>query len=222
MGIGRRRAPLRAFAVFVLAAGAVAGTGPASAQPAAAPDAPKPPAASPASKPKPAVKPAKAKAAAAKPASSERPKTAAEWGRRFLANRTYRSYSPQHGTQIEYHAADGRAFLWYPGNAVILPGRWRAEEVPNAPKLWEEPPGSGNIVERTLFRPCYRYGPDTYNPVTRHHGDTWECAGLFQGLGEARDGDLFRLARGGPVPFVLAKQRYAYDELLAARPPSRR
>jgi hypothetical protein len=174
------------------------------------------PAASPAPKPKPAARPAKPRPAAAKPANAGPPKTAAEWGRRFRANKTVLHYSPQHGTQIEYHTADGRAFLWYPGNPIILPGQWRVEEVPNVPKLWEEPPGSGNIVERTLFQPCYRYGPNTYNPVTRNTGDKWECSGFFTGFGEARDGDLFRLARGGPVPFPLMKRRYTYDELLAA------
>jgi len=220
--IGIERRAFRAFAALVFTAGAATGTRPASAQPAAAPQEPKPPAASPAPagspapKPKPAAKPVKPKPAAAKPASREPPKTAAEWGRRFIVNKTLRHYSPQHGTQVEYHTADGRAFLWYPGNAIIVAGEWRVEEMPNAPKLWEMPPGSGNIVERTLFWPCYRYGPNTYNPVTRQHGDKWQCVGLLTGIGEARDGDLFRLARGGPVPFVLMKRRYTYDELLEA------
>ena len=216
-----RRALLHVFAVLALAAGAAAGTRPACAQPAAASEEPKPPAGSLAPKVEPKLKPAKAKPVVAKPAakseSNAPPKTAAEYGRRFLFNKTVRHYSPQHGTQVEYHSADGRAFLWYPGNPMILRGQWRVEEVPNVPKLWEVPPGSGNIVERTLFQPCYRYGANTYNPVTRNHGDKWECSGFFTGFGEARGGDLFGLARGGAVPFVLGKQRHSYDELLAAR-----
>ena len=221
---GSDRALARGLAlpVFCLVAYAALGLAPVSAQPSAAPQQQDTPAASSGAKQEPKPRPtrrvAKPRSAAAKAADAGPAKTAAEWGRRFLANKTLRHYSPQHGTQVEYHTADGRAFLWYPGNPIILAGRWRVEEIPNAPKLWETPPGSGNIVERTLFQPCYRYGPNTYNPVTRNYGDNWECSApsLLTGIEEKREGDLFRLARGGPVPFVLAKRKYSYDELLAA------
>lgn len=151
---------------------------------------------------------------------SERPppKTAEQYARQVMANKTFRSYSPQHGTQLEYNAPDGRTYLWYPGNAVVLEGRWRVEPDPHAPKLLETPPGSGNIVEGPpRFRRCYQYGSNTYNPVTGRRGGEWECQGVFsQGLGQPRGGDVFGLARRKTVPMVTTKQRYTYEELLAA------
>src|SRR4029453_11353963 len=34
------------------------------------------------------------------------------------------SFSPGHGTQVSYMRADGTVFLWYPGNRVVVRGRW--------------------------------------------------------------------------------------------------
>ncbi|MBV9078895.1 MAG: hypothetical protein JO048_15645 [Methylobacteriaceae bacterium] len=133
-----------------------------------------------------------------------------------VGGKTYLSFSPQHGTQVEYLSSDGRAYLWYPGNQQVLAGQWRAEPDPFAPKFLESPIGSGNIYEAPpRFRLCYRYGPATYNPVTGSSGDKWECQGLFQGLGEARPGDFFGLVRARAAPLVLSKQRYSFEELRA-------
>ena len=53
------------------------------------------------------------------------------------------TYSDRHGTQLEYHAPDGTAWLVYPGNRATLRGEWTTREGPSgAPQL------------------CYRYPPD--------------------------------------------------------------
>lgn len=44
-----------------------------------------------------------------------------------LAGTTQMTYSPGHGTQIEYLANGGGAWLWYPGNANIVVGEWKVE-----------------------------------------------------------------------------------------------
>ncbi|MBL4556436.1 MAG: hypothetical protein JKP98_02155 [Rhodobacteraceae bacterium] len=43
----------------------------------------------------------------------------------FYGGATYKSYSRAHGTQIEYLASNGRAYLWYPGNTRVVPGAGR-------------------------------------------------------------------------------------------------
>ena len=34
------------------------------------------------------------------------------------------TYDEVHGGQVAYHSSDGRVFLWYPGNARVLPGQY--------------------------------------------------------------------------------------------------
>ena len=48
---------------------------------------------------------------------------------KFLSNTTANGLEyASSGIQIEYLAADGRTFLWYPGNAKVLPGRWKLQK----------------------------------------------------------------------------------------------
>lgn len=112
-----------------------------------------------------------------------------------LANRTQMSFSPGHGTQIEYLAADGTAWLWYPGNRVILQGAWKTEV--------------GSM--------CFRYGANTFNPVTGHTGAGWECAPLAiyrSTLTESRTGDLLGLKGRGKVPYALGSTRVDLDSVV--------
>ena len=97
---------------------------------------------------------------------------------------TNMTYDSGHGTQVEYLARDGSANLWYPGNAVILHGRWRQQ--------------GANL--------CFNYGPHTYNPVTHVYGAKWECesTSLYNSLlVEQANGDVFRLAGRSAVPYPL-------------------
>jgi hypothetical protein len=126
----------------------------------------------------------------------------------FVRDVTYRSYSWGHGNQIEHASADGRVYLWYPGNRVILPGRYDVRVVyPN------RCPTNGNVVI------CFAYGANTYNPVTKHSGPGWECT-MFRAWAEKRSevvpGDPLGLARMKVPPFPL-ETGYQSIAQLAAR-----
>jgi hypothetical protein len=88
----------------------------------------------------------------------------------------------QHGTQVEYHAPNGKTYLWYPGNSKIVVGDWEIRPSQHkSPEL------------------CYRYGTDTYNPVTRTDGGNWRCGDIRYSDMDILRGNPFRL-RPGDVP----------------------
>ena len=112
------------------------------------------------------------------------------------AGYTQMTFSPGHGTQVEYLAKDGRTFLWYPGNTVVLAGEWKTE---------------GADI-------CFRYGGNTYNPVTKHRGGGWECTPLkihTSVVVEQKKGDVFGLAGRKQVPFDLSPKRMNMAQLVA-------
>ena len=105
-----------------------------------------------------------------------------------------------HGTQIEYVTTSGKAFLWYPGNDVILEGRWKRE--------------GENI--------CFAYGENTYNPATGTQGGGWECMpfNIYWWVVEERmPDDIFALEGRGAVPFKLNPARTTLEKLLARVSP---
>ncbi len=107
---------------------------------------------------------------------------------KFLSNTTAKVWN-MHGTQIEYLAADGRTFLWYPGNAKVLPGRWKLQKASYGLEM------------------CFLYGEATYNPITLQRGGNWECdmaAYYLLDRDELVAGDPLRLERI-TVPFVMPK-----------------
>jgi len=114
-----------------------------------------------------------------------------------IGNQTTMTFDPGHGTQVEYVAADGTNYLWYPGNRVVLPGHWKLE--------------GANI--------CFAYGANTYNPVTGQHGPGFECerkADYLSHIVDRAAGDVFGLKGRGTVPFVLTKTRTTIAALRAA------
>ncbi|MDT3382538.1 hypothetical protein RNI52_34755 [Labrys neptuniae] len=129
----------------------------------------------------------------------------AETRKKFQGGTTNMTFSA-HGTQVEFLSKDGRTALWYPGNGIVLQGRWR---------LVGADPTTGfqdNI--------CFQYGANTYNPLTLNYGGNWECEGiaLYQGhVVERVAGDPFGLDKRGAVPFVLPRQRTTFAELLKRR-----
>jgi hypothetical protein len=115
-------------------------------------------------------------------------------GQADFINKTRVSFGPGHGTQVSYMRGDGAVFLWYPGNRVVLRGHWRIED-------------------RKI---CFRYGPNTYNPVTGRGGGGWECSpiGAFSRTTVDRvPGDVFGLSSRNAVPFVLAPDRTTIADL---------
>jgi hypothetical protein len=93
-------------------------------------------------------------------------------------------YEPSHGNQIVYYGPNGKNYLWYPGNRIVVTGDW-----------W----GDGQDL-------YVRYGANTYNPVTHEDGGDWVRIPLL-GAGsipviDAVPGDVFALSTGR-VPYHL-------------------
>jgi hypothetical protein len=125
--------------------------------------------------------------------------------RRFFVCRTRVSFDSGHGTQVSYMRPDGAVFLWYPGNSIVLPGKWDI----TTRETTTEPP-------RKYTALCFQYGANTYNPVTKQAGGQWNClpAGLFARLTvDSADGDVFGLARRNAVPFKLSRDKTTVSEL---------
>lgn len=113
---------------------------------------------------------------------------------------TNMSVDPAHGTQIEYVAAGGKSYLWYPGNTVILEGRWKRE---------------GDSI-------CFAYGENTYNPATGTQGGGWECMrfDIYWWVVEERvPADVFSLATRREAPFKLEPKRTTLERLIARVSP---
>ncbi|KQT48490.1 hypothetical protein ASG47_09090 [Devosia sp. Leaf420] len=117
-----------------------------------------------------------------------------------IGDHTHMSYDPAHGTQVEYLAANGNSYLWYPGNRSILPGRWKRE----GDQMW------------------FAYGANTYNPATGQSGGGFECVPfrIYWGSVERRmPGDILGLSSRTDVPFRLEKRRTTLEKLLARVSP---
>jgi hypothetical protein len=121
--------------------------------------------------------------------------------RSLFSGQTMMSYDPGHGTQVEYIAPNGKTYLLYPGNKVIVHGSWKLERTPKP----------------TVFSLCFKYPSNSYNPVTKQFGGSWECqiAGFYlRGIADHAKGDVLGLARSSAVPFVLSPGRTSLSALL--------
>ena len=134
--------------------------------------------------------------------------------RSLIADKTAMTYDRGHGTQVEFVAGNGKTYLLYPGNTVIVRGKWKLTRTSN-PKV---------------FDMCFRYPDNSHNPVTGQSGGGWSsgprafyfvagwgcgAAGFYVGdLVEGRDGDVLGLARSKEVPFVLARKKTRLDALI--------
>jgi len=108
-------------------------------------------------------------------------------------DRTIIFYEPSHGTQIEYFAPSGDAYLWYPGNTRVVAGKYKID---------------GNNI-------CFLYGKKTYNPVTRQIGGKWNCRPSFThrfSAQKACSGDPFKLSTGD-IPYRLEKGSYTSPQI---------
>jgi hypothetical protein len=135
----------------------------------------------------------------------KKPMTTSE-AREFLSCKTRMSFMQGHGTQVSFTAPDGKVFLWYPGNRVVLSGQWevRLRAI------------SSRSTLSIYAEICFRYGTNTFNPVTGTAGNTWGCmpADLLASLTtDSADGDLFNLHQR-PVPaFVLSPEKTSLKQL---------
>lgn len=100
-----------------------------------------------------------------------------------LCGTTQRAFSEDIGTQIEYLAPDGRAYLIFPGVKTVIEGGWATQT--NT---------SGGIEI------CFRYDFDF--GAGPGSSDLWECMGEGDYTGALREilpGDPLDLARGGTL-----------------------
>lgn len=106
------------------------------------------------------------------------------------ADRTYLSFSKGHGFQVNHLRADGRAWLWYPGNKSGVPEEY---------KVQTSPTGTALI--------CWRHPTNSYNPVTKTRGGDFACQPLDfaqRTIIAELPGDPFKLA-SGQVPYPLER-----------------
>ncbi len=129
----------------------------------------------------------------------------------FISNKTIITYNRNFSTQIEFHSADGRTFLWFPGNQRIVRGLWKVQI-----SVQSSPFSSKKYSVANL---CYKYGPNTYNPVTKKSGGQWKCLNpgvVFKTKTAKRSGDTFGLLGRTKVPFILQRKKYTFAEIKSA------
>ncbi|MGL4636887.1 MAG: hypothetical protein ACRCWF_12965 [Beijerinckiaceae bacterium] len=157
----------------------------------------------------------KADAAARSIQLADASKLTRDQARAAIHNRTTLSLSSSHGPQISFKAPDGKIYLWYPGNRMILQGEWQLEirRIRNNT--------TGQEIELAAY--CYRYGANTYNPATGSRGAQWECASAAQSLArttESAEGDIFGLAGRSAPPFVLTRDDETFEKVRAKLRPA--
>lgn len=102
---------------------------------------------------------------------------------------TYLSFSQAHGYQVNYLGKNGRAWLWYPGNSVVVAEEWKRDTVAGQKAV------------------CWRHPAKSYNPVTKRYGGSFACQSLA--LSQRRiiarlKGDPFALS-SDKIPYRLSK-----------------
>lgn len=102
-----------------------------------------------------------------------------------LSDRTYMYLQDGHGIYLEYTAADGQLFMWYPYNGGVVKGTWDVVDMSDGP------------------RACYQYR-GAYHGVTGEYEPN-ECIDAGQTLSsmnvlDYRDGDPFNLS-SGHIPY---------------------
>lgn len=122
----------------------------------------------------------------------------------YRGGRTYMTFSA-HGTQVEYLGKDGSTELWYPGNTVLVPGKW---------KLQANDPVTTHYGDSI----CYLYPSNSYNPIDHTFGGKWECEPARYHSTRVVDivaGDPFGLSKRQSVPYILPRERTDLATLLA-------
>lgn len=118
----------------------------------------------------------------------------------LFTDKTVVTYDKGHGTQVTFHARDGRSYLWYPGNTKAVPARWKIDTQRSVESFWEY---------MNAWQVCYRYPSTSVNGVTGERGGTWECAPstfYLTRVQQILDGDPFNL-RSGAVPAVAPRDK---------------
>jgi len=123
--------------------------------------------------------------------------------RKALVGKTLKFDSAGHGTQIEYFAPDGKAYLWYPGNTRAVPSNWKVVSPTGTPLV------------------CFQYPSQSYNPVTKNFGGEWECqpnTSFAKKLSDIVEGDPFNLQSGGLPAQMQRRAVLTMEQVLALTP----
>ena len=113
----------------------------------------------------------------------------------LVADFTAMNYD-SHGTQVEYNAANGKTYLWYPVNTEIVRGQWKLTR-------------NGKSVDI-----CFKYPASA---TTGRTAGNWDCRGVQPYLDGARQrspGDALELSKAKAVPFVLTREKTSIPALL--------
>lgn len=115
------------------------------------------------------------------------------------AGRTYLSFSSAHGFQVNYLAAGGDAYLWYPGNRNVVPENYKRDVIAGQQAL------------------CWRHPRQSYNPVTKQTGGKYACMPLDlsrKTIVAELVGDPYKLASGNlphPLKRCVAPAAFRFD-----------
>ncbi|WP_157982266.1 hypothetical protein [Oceanicella sp. SM1341] len=135
-----------------------------------------------------------------------------------LPNRTYLTFSPATGFEVEYFAPDGTAQLWAPHAGAPVPGVWRVEDPlrrkPGAPPPDKPVPDTSMTELLSKASPafhgaeaklCRRYGARASPDLPSWQ---WECLPVRREAAQVvavREGDIYRL-RSGTLPALLLQR----------------
>ncbi|MEQ9609689.1 MAG: hypothetical protein RLN99_18675 [Kiloniellaceae bacterium] len=103
------------------------------------------------------------------------------------------------GTQVEYLAETGEAYLWHPDQRDIIVGVW---DIP---------------VSSNPYRVCFLYPNARKDWASGKTEDLAFCEALgayAELVNETAEGDSFGLSTGGRVPFLLGRQEVTITDLL--------
>lgn len=114
--------------------------------------------------------------------------------------------------QVSYSTPDGKIYLWYPGEARVIPGKWFIKEM----EPYKATGLNGPIYVR-VNQHCFTHSPDVYNPITRQKGlgDCLRTKAYGKYVVDIRRGDVFGLSTRTEAPFVFSRGRTTIDSLLA-------
>jgi hypothetical protein len=129
----------------------------------------------------------------------------------FLTNSTRTSWSEGYGLQVSYASPDGSAYLWFPGNMVVLKGQWKVERATQLTGGFVFVRIGENLVKHDVdaAQICFMYGANTVDAVSQRPGGRWQCQGwnYFKSVArEHKKGDIFGLATRSTAPFILSKE----------------
>jgi|CXWL01.1.fsa_nt_gi hypothetical protein len=105
---------------------------------------------------------------------------------KLIPNKTVLFVGSDLHNEIEYYATDGNSYLWFPGNSVIVTGKWYTQN------------------NKTI---CFVYPVNSYNPYTKTSGSIPECKTIADWNANSidkLDGDIFNLSKS-KLPWVLEK-----------------